>query len=101
MPGTITTDQVTIDAADAITNWSVLGTWATAPLVNTDMNIQGTNAVVGRASAAEAWDLTTGSRHVFVLVKNFPEPGTVIRVITGFKIAISLAPLSFERDRWH
>src|SRR2546429_6849750 len=40
VPGTITSDQTTIDLADAITNWLALGTWATAPLIN---------AVVGRS----------------------------------------------------
>lgn len=98
MPGTITSDQVTIDAADVITNWLALGTWATAPLVNADMNIQGADTVVGRASAAEAWDLataspavdlTTGNRHVFVWMKNVTWPGTNTRANGGFKIAIS------------
>lgn len=103
MPGTITSDFTTIDAADAITNWLVLGTWATAPLVNADMNTQGTNAVVGRCSANEAWDLataspavdlTTGNRHVFIWLKNITWPGTDTRANGGLKVALSsdLAP---------
>lgn len=97
MAGTITTDFTTIDAADAITNWLSLGTWATAPLVNADMAVQGTNAVVGRLSANEAWviasttavDLTTGGRHVFIWQKNVTWPGTDTKANGGLRISLS------------
>lgn len=96
MPGTITTDLTTYDAADAATNWVSIGTFATAPVANTDMNIQGTNALVGRVSAASAWyhasnaglDLTTGN-HVFIWLKNVTWPGTDTKANGGLRVCLS------------
>src|SRR3990172_1454158 len=77
MPGTITTNLTTIDAADATTNWLPLGTWSTAQAINDDPRIQGTNCIEGRNSNATGWslashaglDLTTGN-HVFIWMNN-------------------------------
>ena len=97
MPGTISSDFTTIDAADATTNWLTLGTWAAAPVANVDMKIQGTNALVGRVSAAEAFtlasttavDLTTGGKHVFIWVKNVTWPGTDTKANGGVRVCLS------------
>lgn len=96
MPGTITTDLTTYDSADAATNWVSIGTFATAPVANTDMNIQGSNALVGRISANSAWfhasnaglDLTTGN-HVFIWLKNVTWPGTDTKANGGLRVCLS------------
>jgi hypothetical protein len=98
MPGTITSDQTTVDSADAITGWSTLGTWATAPSVNVDMLIQGTNCVIGRVSAAEAFglatasptvDLTINQRHVFIWLKCVTWPATDTKANGGLRVCLS------------
>ena len=57
MPGTITSDQVTIKDAELTTDYATLGTFATAPALNDDIKVQGTNAINGRVSANSAWSL--------------------------------------------
>ena len=96
MPGTVTTDLTTVDAADALTNWLTIGTWATTPLINADMPVQGTNCVIGRVSANTAWELaaasavnlTTGN-HVFTWRKNVTWPGTDTKANGGITVCIS------------
>lgn len=96
MPGTITTDLVTYDAADATTNWASIGTFASSPVANTDMNIQGTNCLVARVSANSVWyyasnaglDLTTGN-HIFIWFKNVTWPGTDTRANGGAGVTLS------------
>ena len=98
MPGTITTDFTIVDNADNTTvSFLSLGTFASALVANTDMNIQGANAYVGRVSANSAWglgaatagnDMTTGN-HVFVWLKNVTWPGTDTRANGGLRICIS------------
>jgi hypothetical protein len=97
MPGTITTDLVTIDAADVITGWLSLGTWATALQINADMVIQGTNVVVGRSSASEGWALAAASpaqdlsagKHIYVWIKYITWPGADTQANGGVKVTIS------------
>jgi len=102
MPGVVTHDFTVWDAADAITNWGTLGTWATAPLINADMKCQGSNAVVGRVTAAtgpvtqEGFVLAShaaanlsGGAHVFVWLKNITWPGTDTIANGGLRICIS------------
>lgn len=102
MPGTITTDQTIIDAADAVTNWVILGTWSLSPVStsspNVDTNIQGTGDLVARCSGAgtegfthasnAGTDLTTG-KHVYIWLKNIAWPSTDSRANGGFRITIS------------
>jgi hypothetical protein len=93
----ITTDLVTWDAADATSNWYNIGTFASSPVANADMPIQGTNCIVGRISANSAWELAhpsgtvdlSSGKHIFVWMKNVTWPGTDTITNGGMRVAIS------------
>lgn len=103
MAGTITTDLTTVDAADALGTWLVVGTaWAAAPVSSTDVYLQGTAAINANASTtsvqttrfasvatAANLDLTISERHLFFWMKVFCLPALESRVRGGLGIYIS------------
>lgn len=107
MPGTITSDFTTVDAADAATDWLTLGTIAAGPTANADMAIQGSNALANRISAAAgpitqeayllaanagtpgSFDLTINQRHVYIWVKCITWPGQNTKANGGLRVSIS------------
>lgn len=100
MPGTITTDLTTVDAADVITNWLSLGTWGTAIAVNPDLFLQGTGCVLGRCTGPNqafalgsetgqtGFDLSAGA-HAFLWMKCVAWPAQDTHANGGLRIVMS------------
>ena len=63
MPGTFTTDLTLIEDAEVLTDYLVLGTFASARALNDDIKVQGGNAINGRVSANSAWALAARVPH--------------------------------------
>lgn len=104
MAGTISTDLVLIDAAEATTAWATHGTWGAAPAASADIYLEQSNAINARASAANGpveryaasmvatssnLDLTTASRHLYFWIKCFSLPALQTRAKGGIRIGIS------------
>ncbi len=98
MAGTITTDQVTIEDAEVVADYLVLGTFASAQALNDDIKVQGTNAINGRVSANTAWslattgvalDLTVTNRHVWMWIRLITWPSADTKANGGIGISIS------------
>lgn len=101
MPGTITTDQVTIEDAEVVADYLVLGTFASAQALNDDIKVQGVNAINGRVSANTAWslattgsalDLTVSERHVWMWIRLITWPSADTKSNGGLGISISSDP---------
>lgn len=100
MPGTITSDQVTIEDAEVVADYLVLGTFASAQALNDDIKVQGVNAINGRVSANTAWslaltatlDLTINNRHVFMWLRLITWPSADTKANGGLGISISSDP---------
>ena len=96
MAGTVTTDLVDIDLAEAITNWLTLGTWGAAFVATPDIALQGTNDLWGRVTAnfgmglaaVSSIDFTTGV-HLFHFQKNICWPKAAIKSQGGMRLIIS------------
>lgn len=98
MTGTVTTDQVLIDGAEATTNWAMIGTWAASLTANNDLYIQGSNALIGRVSAASAWahtstgggiNFSSGGKHIYIWLKNITWPSTDTSTNGGLRVTVS------------
>lgn len=98
MPGTITSDQTTIKDAELTTDYLTLGTFATAPALNDDIKVQGTNAINGRVSANTAWslaataaaiDMTVADRHVWQWLRLITWPSADTKANGGLGISMS------------
>lgn len=98
MPGTITSDQTTIEDAEVVADYLVLGSFASAQALNDDIKIQGANAINGRVSAGTAWslaattaglDLTVTDRHVWMWVRLVTWPSADTKANGGIGISIS------------
>jgi len=98
MPGTITSDQTTIEDAEVVADYLVLGTFASAQALNNDIKVQGTNAINGRVSANSAWslattgaalDLTVSGRHVWIWLRLLTWPSADTQANGGLGISIS------------
>lgn len=93
----VTTDLVDVNLAEAITNYAVLGTFATAIAASPDTYVQGSNNVGGRVSAATGWahtslastDLTLSERHVFQWLKSISIPQLDTKANGGLAVTIS------------
>jgi len=51
MPGTFSTDLVTLNASDAVTGWTSLGDFSVPPSTDPSVKVQGTNALLGSGPA--------------------------------------------------
>jgi hypothetical protein len=98
MPGTITSDQTTIEDAEVVADYLVLGTFASAQALNDDIKVQGANAINGRVSANTAWslaltaaglDLTVTDRHVWQWLRLITWPSADTKANGGLGISIS------------
>jgi hypothetical protein len=97
VPGTITSDQVTIEDAEVVADYLVLGSFASAQALNDDIKVQGVNAINGRVSASTAWslaaaggvNLTTGGRHVWQWLRLVTWPSADTKANGGLGISIS------------
>lgn len=103
----VSTDQLLVNNtggdAESLTNWTTTAAWSTAPVLDGDSYLQGSNAIGGRASgggtATMFWDhLTTGTAnlnltgtglHVFFWIKAISLPSHDARVRGGLGISIS------------
>lgn len=96
MAGTITTDLVDIDLAEATTNWLLLGTWGAAFAATPDIALQGTNDLWGRVTtnfgmaltSVSSIDFTTGV-HLFHSQKNITWPKSAVKSQGGLRLIIS------------
>lgn len=100
MAGTISSNFITIDTAEATTNWSLF-TWSTAPAINDDISVEGTNAIEGRRTAGVAYalasasapiggvDMTVDNIHVYGWIRNPTWPATATKASGGISICIS------------
>jgi len=117
VPGTIISDQVVIDAAEATTAWLSLGTWGATFAASGDIYLEGAAALNARASAAAgpverlAWalaatasglDLTISERHLYFWVKCFSLPALNTRAKGGIRICISadVTPTATGTTTW-
>ena len=107
MAGTITSDLTAglIDAADVITGWLTLGTWAKAVAATADLLLQGAAALNAQTGAVAAYppattgmylaatasnlDLTISERHLFFWLKSISWPAMEAKVRGGMRVAIS------------
>ncbi len=95
----ITTDLTDVNLSEAITNYAVIGTWATTIAASPDTYVQSSNTVGGRVSANTGWahttiptttvDLTTSERHVFQWLKSISIPQLDSKANGGLGITIS------------
>lgn len=101
MPGTITSDQTTIEDAEVVADYLVLGTFASAQALNDDIKVQGANAINGRVSANTAWslattgaalDLTVTDRHVWQWLRLITWPSADTKANGGLGISMSSDP---------
>lgn len=98
MPGTITTDQTVIKAAELVSDYLVLGTFASAQALNDDIKVEGTNGINGRVSANTAWslaaaaaaiDMTPAGTHVWMWLRLLTWPSADTKANGGIGISIS------------
>lgn len=98
MPGTITSDQTVIKAAEVTGDYLVLGTFGTAQALNDDIKVEGTNAINGRVSVNSAWslaaaaaaiDMTPADTHVWIWLKSLTWPSMDTKANGGLGLSIS------------
>lgn len=104
MPGVFSIDLVTLAAADSTTVPPLTSNgWTTAPAIIDDYRIEGTNALLARASNTTAWtgfqvaiqDFTTNDNHIFVWMNSHAPASTDIKANGGLGVWLSSGNTTF------
>jgi len=95
----VVTDLVDVNLSEAVTNYAVLGNWATAIAASPDTYVQSSNTVGGRVSANTGWAHTSLASkdfsveaeelHIFQWLKSISIPQMDTKANGGLAVTIS------------